>query len=214
MNYRKSLFFLTLVSGLIGCSTDHSPRQSTQQFIAARDDGITPDRPLLYRATVPLSWIRKDPSHSIVETTKENCEFCLFDGEDKIRITIHTFPISNHHPRIPPIAQIQRWKEQFDELDLHLTHLSAFGQGGFTGLFLEASGILNDKETTMMGWSMQLAPEYERQLSLHFNSLDSYKRADYTIKVVGPRRIMAIHRQTIKDFAKSFELIDELPHPL
>ncbi len=57
---------------------------------------------------------------------------------------------------------------------------------------------------------MQLAPAYERQLSLARQPHDNLKRADYTIKSVGPPDLMHKHRADILAFAQSFEMIDEL----
>lgn len=204
------LLLLILTVLLVGCSQEPTQIATKSQPIAARDNGQSLDRPLIYRANVPITWTRNDPSptESILDSTKHNCEFWIDDPQGNIRITIHTFPVNASHPRIPPNAQIHRWKDQFEELDPLSVNVVALAQGGFVGLQLEAKGLMHGKETKVLGWSMQLPWEYERQLT------DEYKRADFTIKVVGNPRAVDNHKPEIRQFVKSFELIDELPNPL
>lgn len=213
----KHLSLLTLLSIYLITSCNYTPPSSSQswQFFAGRDNGQTLDRPQIYRALVPSHWIRHDTSseESLVDTTKSICEFTIQDNDQSIRLTIHTFPILQDRMRIPPIAQITRWKGQFEELDLIATHTLPDAHGGFNGLFFEGEGILNGKEAKVMGWSMQLAPIFERHLNQGRSPLDQSKRADYTIKASGPLHSMNKHRQEIIAFANSFELIDELPAP-
>lgn len=229
LKYTPPLLILALCL-LIGCNkTPIQPSQSWQ-LLPARDNGLSPDtplsilspqslslpnRPLLYRALVPSHWTRQDPSpeESIIDTTKAICAFTIHENDQLIRLTIHTFPILQDRMRIPPQAQIARWKGQFEELDLVATHTLPDAHGGFSGLFFEGEGILHGNDTKVIGWSMQLAPIFERQLNQGRDPLDQYKRADYTIKASGPPDLMNKHRQEILTFARSFELIDELPAP-
>lgn len=210
----RNTLFLSLVL-LFGCSTSPSAPEQPRvwQELAARNLGDSLERPLIYRAIVPEHWKRKnpDPSLSIKDTTKPIAEFLIYDGEEIIRLTLHTFPISEAHPRVSAKAQINRWKEQFDELDPLTTRFIKETHGGFSGLFLEASGLFQGKATSLFGWSMQLAPEYTRLLDK--GNKAEYKMADYTIKALGPNNLMQKHRQEIMRFAHSFELIDELPAP-
>lgn len=67
----------------------------------------------------------------------------------------------------------------------------------------------------VLGWSLQLSPEHYRMLS-HPSSAeneDKYQqmRADVTIKAVGPKALTEKHRTKIMAFARSFELIEEIP---
>lgn len=202
------LFLFPVLVLLNGCSSPSTPEHPRAwQELAARNISDSLQRPLTYRAIVPAHWERKDsdPTLSLTDTTKPIAEFLITDQNESIRLTIHTFP-----PGIPPKAQINRWKEQFDELDPLTSHITKISRAGFIGLFLEASGRLHNKDAIMLGWSMQLAPEYARQLSLQ---LEAYKLADYTIKAMGPSSLMREHHQDIVNFANSFELIDELPAP-
>lgn len=210
MNITAFTWMLLLLVFLTGCSQQETP-QATWQTFEARDQGEPLDRAPLYRAKVPAEWIRKDPTQdeSIADTMKPISEF-LIDGD--VRLTIHTFPITDQ--RIPPQAQINRWKSQFNLLDPLMTSTTPQFHDGFIGLFFEAEGQIQGKDTMMLGWSMNLANEYETKLRSSSHPLDLKKRADYTIKVVGPSLKVAKSRKAILLFANSFELIDELPAPL
>lgn len=149
-------------------------------------------------------------SSSIADTTKANSEFFIQDKGREIRLTVHTFPFVDDNGRIPPQAQIARWKKQLEELNLLSVQVLPESHGGFSGLYFEGEG----SQGTVMGWSMRLVPAYSRQLSLEKEPLDKLKRADYTIKATGPTDLIERHRPVIIQFAQSFELIDELPPPL
>jgi hypothetical protein len=208
---------------LIGCTPPSpSPSASSWQSIAGRDHGLPHDqgqpieRPLLYRALVPENWIRKDPleSESIADTTKANCTFMIVEEDGEVRLTVYTFPYTHKETRIPPQAQITRWKKQIEELDLLSVQIVPDSHGGFSGLYFEGQGKLQNKAIIVMGWSMRLAHGYDQQLAISRLPLDHGKRADYTIKANGPPDLVNKHRLDIIQFAHSFELIDELPSPL
>lgn len=184
-------------------------------MISARDDGQSLDRPHIYRAIVPANWECRPllALESIADTTKPNCEFFIRENGQTIRITIHTFPASDIDKRIPPQAQITRWKKQIAQMDPLSASVTPISYGGFGGLRFEGEGLVNDIPTKIMGWSMQLAPIYLRQLGLERQPHDRLKQADFTIKAVGPPFMMKQHRSAIEIFAESFELIDELPGP-
>jgi hypothetical protein len=198
------LFFL-----LVSCSKETPFIEGKWENFNAREEMENGERLALYRAKVPSAWTRIDPvpNESLLDTKKSICEF--FIGED-VRLTIHTFPT-----KIPPLAQINRWKAQFQELDSLSTIILPRSLGGFIGFFFEGEGQYQDKRQKMMGWSMQLAPEYDQKLEHRSHFLKNrLQRADYTIKVVGPVESVNRHRKTLLLFANSFELIDELPTPL
>lgn len=185
------------------------------QFIPARDDGISKERPLLYRARLPSGWIRNEfpVTESIYETTKCNCEFTVVDGNDSARITIHTFPIDDVHPRISPEAQIARWKGQFSYLDPLSTTVSSESSGGFSGICFEGEGIVEGQKTGIIARSMQLAPVYDNALKQERIPEARRKRADYTLKATGSPAVIEKNRGEILRFFDSFELVDELPAP-
>lgn len=212
----KLPFFSLIIFLLMSCNSNSSLSSSSWQLITGRDDGQVQERPLLYRVLVPLGWARQDPplNESIADTKKAICEFYIHEQDQSIRLTIHTFPIMQKQLHVPPQAQIARWKRQFEELDPLATHSQPDSHGGFSGLFFEGQGILEGNPVKVIGWSMQLASIYERQLNQAKQPLDRQKCADYTIKASGPPDLMNKHRTALIAFAHSFELIDELPFPL
>lgn len=191
----------------VGCHKPSSPETSyTWQTLAGRHE----DHPPLYRALVPSHWIRQDPSTDafIVDTTQPICRFMIYEDGQTVSISIHTFP-----NRIPPQAQISRWKQQFEELDPLKTKVVSDSHGGFSGFYFEGEGRVQGRDTKVIGWSMQLAPLYDRLLSSSGDPIDLLKRADYTIKVDGSPKLLNKYHSELLNFAQSFEFIDELPNP-
>jgi len=182
---------------LFGCLSSAAATQTVE--ICGRDPAHT----LIYRAKVPAAWshIHPSPTESLTDTTKSICEFTL----NEIRITVHNFPSDAIENRIPPSAQIARWKKQFTTIDTITSSTIPQSFSGFVGLLFEGNGVLNSAKTIMMGWSMQIAPEHYRSLT------NPQLRADFTIKAVGPTELMAKERKTLIAFARSFELIEEIP---
>lgn len=216
MKYPISLLLSLFVT--IGCSGNQNTQlsQSEWQDICGRDNGVQLGRTPIYRANVPSKWIRHTSlNESIADTKKAICEFSIEDQGRQIRITIHSFPSQTIDERIPPAAQIARWKRQLDPLDLASVNVVPQSHGGFAGFLFEGSGILNNEQTTILGWSMQLAPEHYRHL-IPGNNTDEANllrqmRSDYTIKAVGPYDLVAKYKRSIMAFADSFELIQEIP---
>lgn len=212
------LTILTLSCTLIvlACSSKTEDTKESWQKIAGRDTSDSIERIPIYQAKTPLNWVRKDPSlnESIIDTKKALCEYLIEDEEGSIRLTVHNFPSQTIDQRISPHLQIQRWKNQFEQLDPALTSVTSSSHGGFVGLFLEGTGTLNGMQTSILGWSMQLSSEHYRHLQQEATAINWQRRADYTIKVLGPPHSLSKHRDTLIEFASSFELIDELPSPL
>lgn len=220
-------FIILALLTLVGCDhpkpppppEEFSPAPRGPSFnwhrINSRDDGDPLTRFPLYYAKVPSDWVRIDPpsNESIVDTTKALCEFLIEDGEKKVRITIHNFPSNDIDERIPPISQIDRWKGQFQSLVRSQTHIVPEIHNGFIGLFLECKGTLDNVPTKLLGWAMQLAPEYYTLLSFDNSLFSRQARADYTIKAVGNPELMDKNQPSIMFFAYSFQLIEELPEP-
>lgn len=165
----------------------------------------------LYRVRAPADWQVKKPdvNESLDDTKKSLCEFQIYDGSDEIRITIHNFPSNSIEERIPPSAQILRWKRQFSEIDPLSVSTTPQSFAGFAGAFFESAGKINEIETTMFGWSMQIAPEHYRRLNEN-----EQMRSCITIKAMGPTDFMEKNRSELLSFSRSFELIDEIGyHP-
>lgn len=208
---------LLLLLFLTSCSNGQSSGLRPMQEINGRDNGdVTLSRPAIYRVRAPKEWIRHDPpaEESLIDTKKALCEFTIPNSTGAVRITIHNFPSENIDSRIPPGAQVARWKRQFTSLDASTVSIIPQAHGGFSGLLFEGTGTIANEEVSVMGWAMQLAPtHYHSVSSLMNDNTIQQTRADYTIKISGPRTLVAQHRKDIIAFARSFELIQELPAP-
>lgn len=191
----RSVMILLCAALLVGCQSEQI-HQFPWQHIAGREH-----RPL-YRAQVPSEWKRIDPSPlvSLADTTLSLCEFLIEDPQGTVRIAIHNFPTHHLEQRIPPQAQIARWRQQNALASGTSCRVLPVSHGGFTGLSLQGPGIL--------AYAMQLAVPHFRILQQHqmFQCC-----ADYTIKATGPQELLIAHQDEIERFARSFELIEEIP---
>lgn len=219
---RRKLSLILTFLFLTSCQSNESAPHSsnTSQEISGRNqttDQPPYTRPQIYRVKAPANWkrITPSPTESIADTTKALSEFQITDGEELIRITIHNFPTDTLEERIPPAAQIARWRRQFSSLDPTKASVIPQARGGFTGLQFEGTGVMNGQMMTVLGWSMQLSNEHYRSLKAIEKSdgTDDNRqmRADYTIKAAGQSQMMDKYREPIIEFARSFELIDEIP---
>jgi hypothetical protein len=183
------------------------------QTILSRDEPPFLDRVPLYRIKAPEGWERIDAKagESLIDTTKALCEFYIRDPEGFIRIAIHNFPSEAIEDRISPDMQIARWKKQIGGLNPLSLHASPQSFSGYVGKLLEGQG----ENQSIMGWSMQIGVENYSRLqggtSEAEQALFRQKRGDVTIKATGPVALMEKHRFEIAAFARSFELIDEIP---
>ncbi len=183
------LICLILIACAASCGTPEFPKAGYQE-IPGRDQ-----KPL-YRIKVPFGWQRKLVEGSLDDTTKPICEFLI---EGSVRATIHNFP----NIKVPPQAQITRWKKQFSALDPHGIFITPQAFSGYVGLKFEGSGLIEGKKTTMIGWSLQLAPEL-------YSFIKGQLGSDVTIKVVGPKEMVESYKEEIERFARSFELIQDI----
>lgn len=213
INVGKKLLLLLFTSVLFP-----SLSLSAYSQICGRDADNSMERPAIYRAKVPGNWQRIDPSalESITDTMKPLCEFLIVENQQQIRITIHNFPSDSAENRIPAQAQVARWKRQFSQLDPETVSITPEAYHGFTGLQFEGTGTMNGEVITVLGWAMQIATEHYSALQWHIGQMqdaNSLKQmqADYTIKAKGPREHLKKHKQAIIAFARSFELIEEIP---
>lgn len=146
-----------------------------------------------------MDWKKIPSDGSLLDTKLPIGEYTLEEGS--IRITLHNFPSRTIEDRIPPGAQIARWKKQFPFIEESSVPQSF---SGYVGFLFEA----NDNNTAVMGWIMQLGPEQYSRLS--FPDFPEELRSDVTIKAQGPTHLIQKHRQKIIAFARSFELIQEI----
>lgn len=223
-NFNAGRLFIALAATLIcamGLNSCHSQTNDIKtevaewQAIAGRDEGE--GRQSIYRVKAPISWIRHDPlpTDTLVDTTKALCEFIIMENSDTLRIAIHNFPSMQITDRIPPQAQIARWQRQFESLDKTRSTITPQSFSGYSGLLFYGEGKVQGKETAVLAWSLQLAPEHYRNLQQAVSPktalLFKQIRSDITIKAVGPTELMHKHKQTITNFARTFELIKEIP---
>lgn len=209
---------LLLITGftLFGCNRNESPANFSWQEFCCRDQGDPTTRTAMYRGKIPSHWRRKDPlpTESIQDTTKALTEFYIGDlEEEKVYLTLFTFPAGNIEQRVPPVAQLERWKRQFEEFDPTSLVIEPRALGGFTGFSIHVTGLLKGQEKSLLGFSMQLAPIHVQTLQNKENASTNQKQmaADYTIKAVGPPSAISRWESEITLFANSFELIKEIP---
>lgn len=209
---------LTFVLSLLLCGCSERPPASSlhpMQEIKGRD--YHGKRFYVYRARAPLSWIRKDtfPEESLTDTKKSICEFLIVDNGEIIRIAIHNFPSNNIEECIPPAAQVARWQRQFELLLPEESGTEPQAFSGYHGLKFKGIGKIEQTDTMMLGWSLQMGKEHYQVLSHPKNPADTdlYRemRADVTIKATGPKELMETYEDEIIAFARSFELIGEIP---
>lgn len=191
---------LLLLSLLCSCQTPETNASVSWQEIKGRNPEILVST---YRAQVPLSWSRidPDPTLSLADTRLPLCRFFIEEELGKVEITIHNFPSEAIERRIPPQAQVERWRQQL--LPSSIVEVEPCAHGGFSGLQLRAE--------TAIAWAMQLAPEHYRALQRLEDPLYAEMRADYTVKAIGPQDLLQKYSSQIEAFARSFELIKEIP---
>ncbi len=195
---------------LVGCQ-QKQPVQNPWQEIAGRDLGHSLIiRHPVYRARVPYHWKRVDPLPSVsnADTTKPLVEFWI---DDQVSVNVHNFPSDSLEERIPPAAQVARWRKQLVGLNPKEAVVKPISRAGFAGLFFEGQG----HDVLVMAWSLQLDAEHYRVLLKGENRENGdflkQMRADVTIKVVGPPDVVESYQDELMDFAGSFELIQEIP---
>jgi hypothetical protein len=222
-NFLESLkcFLVILAFFFMGCSSGDPPKDSESfwQEISGRDEGEGKFyRVPVYRAKVFPGWVFHEPDakESIFDTMKANSEFLIEYPEGTIRIAVHNFPVTNKNDRIPPMAQIARWKRQISEIDQVSLKEDLFAHGGFAGTLIEATGLIDEKKISVIAVAMQLDSEHYQVLSQKSGTeeeqnLYRQQSADYTIKASGPPDIVSKKRKEILKFARSFELIEEIP---
>lgn len=203
---RRLLLLLLLCTAACRKCPERVPPFTLQEFLG-RDEIVSYGKSIrrpVYHAKVPKGWKRIDPNEQepLTDSRKPIVSFVI---EENLHLRVHTFPTDDLDERIPPVAQIERWKQQ---LKNGKCQVQSVGHGGFAGLFLESCGVL--------AWSMQLDFDHYQTLAYlgttveeeeHFKQM----RADYTIKVTGPQELIEKHREELMLFAKSFELIQEIP---
>lgn len=191
---------------LVLCSACGSSPETTQApWLSIHGRDLAVNDPI-YRARVPDGWQRQAPVSEAQreDTMQPICRFIVPDNEGPVEITVHNFPTDSIDERIPPAAQVARWQRQVGARASAADLVQPIAHAGFVGLSYAADGV--------MAWSLQLAKEHYQALSMAPDSrLKQQMRADYTIKATGPEASLARHQREITAFARSFELIEEIP---
>lgn len=167
----------------------------------------------LYHVCVPVRWQRSDAAvtASVAATTEPLCRFEVVGEEGTIAVTVHNFPCDVITERVDPHLQVARWQRQLGESDPLYTKIVPVHGGGFVGLHLAA----RSSEAAVMAWAMQLAPEHFHAVSAGETPYNRHycrqRKADYTVKAVGPPDSVDAAAADIAAFAASFELLRPLP---
>lgn len=207
------LLFFTLVS----CSTQNAPPTEDTEVEFIKGRGIQGKKLAIYRITVPHAWIRRDPlpEDTIEDTTQALCEFIINDPEGIIRIAIHNFPSDTLEARIPPAAQVARWKQQLNHYKPEEIVETPIAFGGYSGVQFVGTSKKEDKEFRVFATALQLAPEHFKNLITLESSPQAVRyrqmRGDVTLKAQGPLVAMEKQRAAILQAYHSFGLIDEIP---
>lgn len=215
--HRLLVNLLLIVLYSCNSSSEHAKTELSWQEINGRSGEA------IYRVRVPATWKRLNPAGTEFheDTTQPICTYFIPDKENQATITIHNFPV-REEKRIPPEAQVERWKQQLRSQEGSLTTVIPQAFAGFIGLRLEGTGTIKNQPVMVMAWAMELAPEHFVALNTQLQQASDAQEAkeieqqcaSYTIKAVGPESVMATHRHQLIAFARSFELIEELPEPL
>lgn len=217
----------------LSCSTDATNFTATESFLWKDINGRS-NTPI-YRVKIPSTWQCQFTNETkLSDTTQPLCT--LFIPNERLPtfpvvITIHNFPVDQLDKRIPPQAQISRWKNQFSFIDSLSIHIHSQAFNGFTGLMFEAYGtfenlkslnlstetldlLSNNTQTMILGWALQVGSSHFRTLSLpknaHETVLFEQMRSDVTIKVIGSKDLIEKYKDSIIAFARSLELINPI----
>ena len=206
MKFLSIIFFF-----LFACSSSPLPLSENWQNIEGRDNGDG-NRKAIYQVQVPQDWQRIDSTGSIVDSRIPLCTYIIDTPEGQIDIHIHNFPYEIEQPRIPPQAQVQRWKEQLKDGKTESFIEFPYGHGGFAGICFSGVGLINNVERQVVAFAMQLDYLHYMKLKQKKDNSSYYHQmaADYTIKISGTPEAVKRYEEEIFCFARSFELIDEI----
>ena len=191
---------IILLCTFFTCCSTEPPTSGNVTTISGRE----PERFPLYRVSIPDGWeiIHPDPDIALTDSRLALLE-CR--SGDSLRVVFHNFPSADLTQRIPPQAQVERWKKQLDQIQTASVITTPQSFSGYTGLLLQAEG----KDTAVMGWALQIGADHYRNFS--YSDLPEQMRADITIKATGTPLEIARNRAKLQSMARSFELIEEIP---
>lgn len=190
-----ALIFLAVF--LAACDVDHDASRTVVDTISGREQQND-----LWHIRRPVEWTLKDASPSLRDSRLANKEYEI---EDAISLVIHSFPSQTIEKRIPPLAQVQRWKAQFDRSPPPQFHLSPQAFSGYAGFLLEGEGRIKGKEVRMLAWALSLSPK------AYFSLKNPESRSEITIKVVGSEEMVNLHEESILKAVRTLGLIEAIP---
>lgn len=208
---RLLVLFLTGLLFVINSCEKSNPEEPSYVFIYDRSKNTTHERQALYRIVLPNGWLAKNTTQPVTDTKFPLIELVYEENGETILLTIHNFPYQNASERIPPQAQINRWKKQFNSLDVAVIKPQAFA--GFVGQLFWGEGEIKGTNAAMYAWAMQLAQEHEKTLAADKCLSQTEIRSDITLKATGPKTLMNEQQDTIFKLVRSFEYINALPMP-
>lgn len=174
-----------------------------------------------YRMQIPAEWvpIKQESMVDLSDTREALCTYQLPHPAGNLTLVIHNFPNDQSSEQIPAQAQVNRWLQQFEELDPLATRLEPQSFSGFQGMRVQAAGIKKGKREALLGWGFNLTGQHYRVLShpkTTFADTETLRqmRGDITIKVTGPVPAMEHYQEQLLSAAKTFELIEAIPEPL
>lgn len=208
----RYLLIIPLCLILVGCQEDSRHRAKGWKT----DEINGRNRIPTYEVEVPESWKKLESTGDNLQDTKTPLVTFLFtEGNQTFTVTVHNFPLHDIDEQVPPLAQVDRWKRQFETLDPSESELKPVAFGGYTGQFFKGVGIFKGKKMAMLAWSLQLPTEHYRALNHPESALERFKfdqmRSDVTIKVLGPDKLVTLHREDIDKFVNSFHMIEAIP---
>ncbi len=199
------LFLFLFLSLLASCQTQPKNPLHTTEIWGRSDTATLSTREPIYRIQIPEGWTVIIPplESSLTDTTEPLMTLINHD----VKVTFHNFPVAKMDQRIPPQAQITRWKKQFDQLEETSVLLVPFATGGFTGIQFEATGVQKGTLISVKAWTMQLTPELFQKLP----EKSLQEKSDWTLKAVGPSEQLELLQEDLQLMARSIELIREVP---
>lgn len=216
-----TIFFILLFLTSCENRSNSTGTLTTVEISGRENSSLTKEQRTIYEIDVPFDWVCIEPpiSDALHDTKKPIYEFIIENVDDEaedVHITIHNFPNNSIEERVPPSAQITRWKQQFTILEEANSQVSKQSFGGFSGLKFQGVGKIKEEDKMMIGWIMQLPQEHYYALGFpekNRTQLDNL-RADYTIKVVGPPELVKKHQKSIDNAMQTFRLHKEIPKAL
>lgn len=193
-----------------GCEKSTTPSYK-EVFAYGRGEDSSP----VYRLFIPQDWETLPLSEQgKVDSREPNLTLLAPIGDKKLPIYFHNFPVANLNERIPPEAQVQRWKEQIPKIVFEKTE--PVSRGGFFGLYAQIEGAKEERAIKTLAVAMQLDPTFARDLSQRHETLIDANAlaqtlADYTLKCMGSEEEIEKIKEAFEKIAASIELIEELP---